>query len=71
MHLGRLERLQLESATARIRHDWAKGEALRNPASPALTTYIAESLEECRILAIEIENFKARLKPSKPLKKTN
>jgi hypothetical protein len=54
----------LEIETARMRHAWAKAEVERGTASPALTKYLEESLQEWRAL-------KAKKKPrSRPKKST-
>jgi hypothetical protein len=40
----------LEIETAKMRYAWAKAEVQRGTATPALTKYLEESLEELRAL---------------------
>jgi hypothetical protein len=51
MLLGESRLLEIE--TARVRHAWARGESKRNPGSPALARYVAETLKELHALTAE------------------
>ncbi len=53
------QQLLLEIETARMRHDWAKGEVKRGEASPALIKYLDESLQELRMLKSLVASSKA------------
>jgi hypothetical protein len=46
----RHERLRLQLITTKMRLDWAMAEAKRNPTTGALTTFIKDSRQECRVL---------------------
>ena len=53
----RRERLRLEIETATMRYEWAVAEAKNSETTPALTKFIAESKEECRILVAKLKSL--------------
>jgi hypothetical protein len=61
------ERLLLEIITAKMRLDWAIAEAERDPCSPALTRFIEDSREECRVLKARLVKINRMLRPKKEL----
>lgn len=54
---ARRQQLRLEIVTAAMRCEWAKDEAKRCRTTPALTKFIDESNEECRILTAELRSL--------------
>jgi hypothetical protein len=63
-------RVQFDLVTATIRLDWARAEAKRQPASPALAAFIKTSREECLSLKANIARIGRLAKLEKLSKKT-